>query len=78
MIKKTILFLIKLYQKTLSPDHGLMKYFRHVGACRFRPTCSEYAATAIEKYGVLKGIWLAFRRVLKCNPFNPGGWDPIK
>jgi hypothetical protein len=55
-----------------------MKYFRRVGACRFRPTCSEYAATAIEKYGVLKGIWLAFRRVLKCNPFNPGGWDPIK
>jgi uncharacterized protein len=77
-MKKIILLLIKFYQKTLSPDHGILKYFRQVGACRFRPTCSEYAAKAIEKYGIIKGGWLAFRRVLKCNPFNSGGWDPLE
>jgi putative membrane protein insertion efficiency factor len=78
MLKKTIIFLIKLYQHTLSPDHGPLRFFRHVGACRFRPTCSEYAMAAVEKYGAFKGSWLAFRRLLKCHPFNSGGWDPIK
>jgi putative membrane protein insertion efficiency factor len=77
-MKKILIFFIKVYQKTLSPDHGLMKYFRRTGACRFRPTCSEYAATAIEKHGIFKGGFLSIKRVLKCNPFHSGGWDPVK
>ncbi len=76
MIKVIVLRTIYFYQKTLSPDHGLMKYFRQIGTCRFRPTCSEYAYQAIEKFGVLKGGWLGMKRVLRCNPFNAGGWDP--
>ncbi len=76
-MKKIVLFLIKLYQKTLSPDHGVAHFFCRTGVCRFRPTCSEYAAMAIKKYGILRGSWLAGRRLLKCHPFNPGGWDPV-
>ena len=45
--------------------------------CRFYPTCSHYGYQAVFKYGVLKGGWMAFSRVLRCNPFNPGGYDPV-
>ena len=45
-------------------------------ACRFAPSCSEYARLALAQHGVIKGVWLAGRRVLRCHPFHPGGWDP--
>ena len=45
--------------------------------CRFQPTCSNYAITAIEKFGVLKGSFLAVKRILRCHPFHPGGYDPV-
>lgn len=69
MIKKFLLFLIKIYQKIsgLTPP-----------VCRFSPTCSEYTKQAIEKYGVLKGCWLGFKRIIKCHPFHPGGYDPLE
>ncbi|HTX86780.1 MAG TPA: membrane protein insertion efficiency factor YidD [Candidatus Nanoarchaeia archaeon] len=67
---------IRIYQHTLSFDHGFLKiYFPH-GYCRFQPTCSEYAILTIEKYGVIKGGIKACWRILRCNPWNKGGIDP--
>ena len=60
--------MIRLYQLTLSPFIG--------GQCRFHPTCSNYAMDALASHGPLKGSWLALRRLLKCHPFHPGGFDP--
>lgn len=73
-----VLQLIKIYQKTLSFDHGIFKYVFPHGYCRFKPTCSEYGYAAIEKYGIFKGGLMAIWRVLRCNPFNSGGYDPLK
>lgn len=68
-MKKLILGLIHFYRSFLSPLKP--------PTCRFVPTCSEYALIAIEKYGVARGIKLAVKRVLRCHPFHPGGYDPI-
>lgn len=67
-MKKIILFLINIYQKIsrLTPPR-----------CRFYPTCSEYAKQAIIKYGLLKGGFLAIKRIVKCHPLNEGGYDPV-
>lgn len=70
--------LIKIYQKSLSFDHGLLKRYYPYGFCRFRPTCSEYAIDAITKKGALKGSFISAYRILRCNPWNKGGWDPVK
>ena len=69
MLKKLAVTLIKLYQKIISPLLG--------ANCRFYPTCSQYALEAINKYGFIKGSWLAVRRILRCHPFHPGGYDPV-
>ncbi len=68
---------IKFYQRTLSFDHGPLKTLYPHGFCRFNPSCSEYGIQAIEKYGILKGGLKACWRVLRCNPFNKGGNDPL-
>lgn len=70
--------IIKIYQKTLSFDHGVLKYLYPYGYCRFKPTCSEYAVKALDKYGFVKGGIKAIWRVMRCNPWNKGGWDPLK
>ena len=75
-IKKAILALIKTYQVLLSFDRGIFKIGKPV--CRFYPTCSQYSLEAIEEFGVLRGGWLTIRRLVRCHPFNPGGWDPPK
>ena len=72
------IFVLKIYQKTLSMDHGLLKFLKPYGACRFQPTCSEYAIQSLEKHGLLKGGFKAVWRVLRCNPWNKGGHDPLK
>ena len=66
---------IRLYQATLSPDHGPQKkYFPH-GYCPFTPSCSQYGYDAITKYGFIKGIFKTAWRILRCNPFTKGGVD---
>lgn len=69
---------IRFYQKFISFDHGIWKRFFPYGYCRFYPTCSEYAALAIERYGLIKGSYKALGRLLRCHPWNPGGHDPVK
>jgi putative membrane protein insertion efficiency factor len=76
--KKIVINLINLYQKTLSFDHGLLKFMYPYGYCRFSPTCSQYGKEAIEKYGVIKGSKIAAYRIIRCNPWNKGGYDPVK
>lgn len=72
-----ILSFIKLYQKTLSPDHGPLRRFFPYGYCKFQPSCSQYAYDAIEQYGAIKGIVKGTWRILRCNPWTKGGEDAI-
>lgn len=68
MLKALFIFLIKVYQK--------ISFFKKP-SCRFYPSCSNYCLQAIDKYGAIKGIWLGIRRICKCNPWHPGGFDPV-
>lgn len=72
-MRRAILKIIILYQKTLSP---LLSGIRPHWGCRFYPSCSDYSYQAIKKYGVLKGIIKSFKRIIRCHPFNNGGYDP--
>ena len=69
-MKRVLLALIRFYRKYISP-------MKRGGCCKYIPTCSEYAAQAIEKHGALKGSILAAWRILRCNPFSQGGIDPV-
>ena len=69
-MKKVLIILIKFYQKNISPWLG--------PRCKFEPTCSEYTKQAIEKYGAIKGTIKGLKRILRCNPFSKGGYDPLK
>ena len=69
MIKSVVLWLIRLYQKTIS--RALPP------SCRFIPSCSEYTYQAVEKHGLIKGGWLGIKRIARCHPLNPGGYDPV-
>jgi hypothetical protein len=73
-----VIKLLRLYQRTLSFDYGIFKSLFPYGYCRFHPTCSEYAIQAVAKYGIFKGGIKSAWRVLRCNPFNKGGFDPLK
>ncbi|NME83626.1 membrane protein insertion efficiency factor YidD [Clostridium sp. SM-530-WT-3G] len=69
-MKKVLISLIKFYRKFISPAKA--------PCCKFRPTCSQYALDAINKYGAFKGGIMAGYRILRCNPFSKGGYDPVK
>lgn len=78
-MKKIVLFFIKAYQKTISPDHSMIGKHQHpYGYCRYYPTCSSYSYEAIQKYGIIKGSWLATKRIVRCNPWSKGGVDKLK
>ncbi|QIH78927.1 membrane protein insertion efficiency factor YidD [Macrococcoides canis] len=68
-MKQLLLGLIKFYRKYISPMTP--------PACRFHPTCSQYGLEAIETHGAMKGAYLTVKRILKCHPFHPGGFDPV-
>ena len=69
LLRRALIALIRIYQRGISP---LLP-----PSCRFHPTCSEYTRQAIERHGALKGIGLGLRRIVKCHPFHPGGYDPV-
>lgn len=71
-MKHLALMLIKLYKAFLSPENF------GITTCKFEPSCSSYAYEAIEKHGIVRGVLLGFNRVLRCNPFGKGGYDPVK
>ncbi|MDO8625889.1 MAG: membrane protein insertion efficiency factor YidD [Candidatus Magasanikbacteria bacterium] len=73
--KNAVLFLIKIYQATLSPDHSWLKARHPTGFCRFYPSCSEYAYQAIKKQGLIFGLVKSVWRILRCNPLGKGGVD---
>lgn len=69
--------LVRAYQMTLSPDHGPLKALHPYGYCRFNPTCSSYAYEAFGRFGMIKGLWLATKRILRCHPWSEGGLDEV-
>ena len=69
MIKTLLITLIKGYRLLISPLFP--------PDCRFHPTCSQYAIEALETFGIIQGSWLALKRILRCHPYHPGGYDPI-
>ena len=69
-MKTVLIGLLRFYKAAMSP---LLP-----PSCRFVPTCSEYAAEAVQRYGALRGSWMGLRRLLRCHPFHPGGYDPVK
>ena len=69
-MKKLLIMMIQFYRLCISPLKP--------PSCRYIPTCSEYALLAIEKYGALRGGWMAVKRILRCHPFHKGGYDPVK
>ena len=68
-MRNVFIFLVRLYQQLLSPLFP--------PSCRYQPTCSEYMAQALDKYGVFKGGWMGTKRILRCHPLHKGGYDPV-
>lgn len=67
--RRFVVGLIRVYQKLVSPGLG--------ANCRYQPTCSAYAAEAVQRFGVARGLWLGARRIARCHPLRPGGYDPV-
>lgn len=72
---KLAIALVRVYQVTISPLKRLL--LGPNAGCRFYPTCSEYARQSLAAHGLIKGVWLALKRILSCHPYHPGGFDPV-
>ena len=70
IIKRTLTLLIRFYQEVISKNTPT--------TCRFYPSCSEYSLQSLEKFGIIKGLYKSFKRILKCHPFHAGGYDPVE
>ncbi len=70
MVKKTLILTVRFYQQVISPLNP--------PTCRFYPSCSSYCIEALQIHGAIKGLWLGFRRILRCHPWHPGGFDPVR
>jgi putative membrane protein insertion efficiency factor len=77
-MKQALIFLIRLYQKTISPDHGVLRARYPYGYCRFYPTCSEYAIEALERRSFAYSLGLIASRLVRCHPWSQGGVDPVR
>lgn len=77
-MRKILIKIIELYQRFLSPDTGYTRVFFKGGYCKFTPNCSEYCKQAIQKKGIIIGIAKGIWRIIRCNPWSKGGYDPLK
>ena len=68
-LRAIAIFLIRIYQRYISPLSP--------SSCRYSPSCSQYTIEAVEHYGLIRGLWMGFRRIMRCHPFYPGGYDPV-
>lgn len=78
ILKNIVIFLISLYQVTISPDHSWIRFLNLKVGCRYYPSCSEFTKQSISKNGLRLGIWQGLIRLLKCHPWSVGGYDPVK
>lgn len=77
-MKKAVLMLIKMYQHTSFLHASILKtLFLTDASCRFTPTCSRYTYQAVDKYGVIKGLFIGLKRIIRCHPWARGGYDPL-
>lgn len=76
-MRNILILLIRIYQKSLSPDHGWFKARWPYGYCRFYPTCSQYGVEALKEHGTLRGSFLTVKRIIRCNPFSQPGVDQV-
>lgn len=75
--QRSAVVLVRLYQRTLSPDHGFFRVFFPDGFCKYQPSCSQYMHESLEKHGFVSGVIRGFWRIVRCNPCSKGGFNPV-
>lgn len=77
LIVELLVAVVKIYQILISPEKSFWGKGRNIKICRFHPTCSDYTIGSLRQHGIIKGGFLSVRRILRCHPWNPGGYDPV-